>query len=63
MPQTKLSQDQMQKLAAQDHFDREQSFEAGFSKAAKDMGLSDAEFKNFYEIGCKKIAADVRQTK
>lgn len=54
---TKLSAEQQQKLAQIEQFDREQAFEAGFAKAASDLGLNDEEFKEFYEAGCEKLAA------
>jgi hypothetical protein len=55
--QIKLSADQQKKLAAVDQFDREQAFEVGFAKCAKDLGLNDTEFKQFYEAACEKLAA------
>lgn len=54
--QIKLSADQQKKLAQIEQFDREQAFEVGFSKCAKDLGLSEEQFKNFYEAGCTKLA-------
>lgn len=56
MQQKKLSADQQQKLAAIDQFDREQAFELGFAKIAKDMGLSEQEYQQFYEAGCQKLS-------
>lgn len=53
--QIKLSQDQLKKLAEQEAFDREQAIELGFAKVAQDLGLSEAEFKEFYGIGCQKL--------
>lgn len=55
--QTKLSHDQQQKLAEVEQFDREQAFEAGFAKAASDLGLNDQQFRGFYEAGCEKLSA------
>lgn len=57
MPQIKLSSEQQKKLAEVEAFDREQAFEAGFAKAAFDLGLDENQFKSFYEVGCKKMAA------
>ena len=56
-PLTKLSAEQQQKLAEIEQFDREQAFELGFTKAASELGLNEAEFKEFYEAGCEKLAA------
>lgn len=58
MPQTKLSEEQLKKVAAVDQFDKEQAFELGFSKVARDLGLNDEEYKNFYEAGCNKLATE-----
>ena len=55
--QIKLSEDQQRKLAAVDQFDREQAFEVGFAKLAKDLGLDDNEYQQFYEAACQKLAA------
>jgi len=54
--QIKLSEDQQRKLAAVDRFDREQAFELGFAKCARDLGLSEDEFNQFYEVGCEKLS-------
>lgn len=54
--QVKLSADQQKKLAEVEQFDREQAFEAGFAKAAQDLGLNDQEFRQFYQAGCEKIS-------
>lgn len=53
--QVKLSADQQKKLAEVEQFDREQAFEAGFAKAAQDLGLNDQEFRQFYQAGCQKL--------
>jgi len=55
-PMTKLSADQQKKVAAVDKFDREQAFELGFAKCAKDLGLNESEFQQFYEAGCNKLS-------
>jgi hypothetical protein len=54
--QIKLSADQQQKLAAVDQFDKEQAFEVGFAKCAKDLGLNDKEFQQFYDAACQKLS-------
>lgn len=56
MPQEKVSEEQMQKLAEVDAVDREMAFEAGFAKCAQDLDLSQAEYEEFYKAGCAKIA-------
>ena len=43
------------KIAKAEKFDKEQAFEIGFAKAASDLGLSDTEFKNFYDIGVQTL--------
>jgi len=43
------------KVAEVEAFDREQGFEFGFTKAAQDLGLTQDEFKTFYEIGCADL--------
>lgn len=53
MAQYKYSSEQLQQI---DQFDRSQAFEAGFAKAAQDLGLNEQEFAQFYNLGVQKIA-------
>lgn len=60
MPQEKmikLSQEDQKKLAQIEQFDREQAFELGFAKHARDMGLSESEYERFYDVACQKLSS------
>jgi hypothetical protein len=62
MAQVKLSEDQMKKVAEQERFDREQAFEAGFAKLAHDIGLTENEFKQFYEVAVNVLQTQAQQS-
>ncbi len=51
-----LDEKGMQKFAQQDQFDAEQAFELGFAKAAQDMGMNKAQYKQFYQVACADMA-------
>lgn len=47
--------DALQKIAAAEQRDAAAAFEVGFAKAAQAAGLTEADFKAIYQIGCELL--------
>ncbi len=47
--------DALKKIAETEARDEKNAFEAGFVKAASDMGLTEAEYADFYAAGMAKL--------
>jgi len=57
---TTEAQNALQKLAADEQNDRAQAFEAGFMKAAHDLGLDGNEFQTLYAIGLERLSTPAK---